>query len=341
MKNISSWDFVKDLKFGWNLGNTLDGMSNEKSASPMEHETAWRNPVTKAGVAKLLKDTGFGILRVPTTWTKHMGEAPGFVIESAWMDRVKEVVDYGISNGLYVILNLHHENWHFPSYVNYDDAKMRLVKVWEQIAEKFKNYDEHLIFEAMNEPRMNRTEFEWTGGTHESREVINKLNAAFIETVRISGGNNAFRQLMIPTYAASPDETALKDMTVPEDKNIIISVHAYTPYLFALSEEGVKLWSADNPNDTKDIDSLFDRLNRYFLSKNIPVIMGETGAMNKDNIESRVAWTKYYAQKAKSYGVPCVWWDNGLFEGKGELFGLMDRNNFTWKFPDIVEAFLN
>lgn len=340
MKNINSWDFVKDLKFGWNLGNTLDGMSSENSASPTEHETAWGNPVTTNGVAKLLKDTGFGIFRIPTTWTKHIGEAPGFEINPAWMDRVKEVVDYGISNGLYVILNLHHENWHFPSYENYDNAKARIVKVWGQIAEKFKGYDEHLIFEAMNEPRMNGTKFEWTGGTTEARDVINKLNFVFIETVRNSGGNNAYRQLMIPAYAASSDENVLKELVIPEDKNIIVSVHAYTPYLFALSEEDVKIWSSDNHNDTKDIDSLFDRLERYFLSKNIPVIMGEMGARNRDNIESRVAWTKYYALKARTCGVPCVWWDNGLFEGKGELFGLMDRKNLTWKFPAIVEAFI-
>lgn len=342
MKNISAWEFVKNLTFGWNLGNTLDGGSRNAFDSPKAHETAWGNPVTTDGVAKLLKDTGFGIFRVPVTWSSHIGNPPNFIITPEWIDRVREVVDYGISNGLYVILNLHHENWHFPSYENYDAAEARLTKIWGQIAAKFKEYDEHLIFEAMNEPRMNRTKYEWTGGTPEARNVINKLNAAFIQTVRSAGGNNIHRQLMIPTYAASSDETVMRDLVVGEyDKNIIVSVHAYTPYLFALSEEDVKEWSPDNPKDTKDIDSLFGRIDDIFLSKQIPVIMGEMGARNKDNIDARVRWAKYYASKAREYGVPCIWWDNGAFTGNGELFGLMDRRNLKWAFPEIVEAFLN
>ena len=339
-ENINSWDFVRNLKFGWNLGNTLDAVSQSKPASPTEQETAWRNPVTTESMAKLLKDTGFGIIRVPVTWFAHVGESPDFSIEPAWMGRVNEVVDYGISNGLYVILNLHHENWHFPSYANYSNAEMRLTKIWEQIAERFKDYDERLIFEAMNEPRMNKTEFEWTGGTPESRDVVNKLGSAFVAVIRNSGGNNPHRHLMLPTYAASVEEIAMKDLVLPDDKNIIVSVHAYTPYQFALSEESITLWSADNPSDTKGIDDVLGRIDKYFLSKNIPVIIGEMGARNKDNTESRAAWTKYYAQKARNCGVPCIWWDNGLFEGNGELFGLMDRINLVWQFPEIVESFL-
>jgi endoglucanase len=148
--------------------------------------------------------------------------------------------------------------------------------------------------------------------------------------------------LMLPGYAASADDAVLKSFELPDDRNLIVSVHAYTPYTFALSDSpSANVWSADNPNFTRDIDSLFARLDSYFISKGIPVIMGECGARNKNgNTEARAAWARYYTDKGREIGVPCVWWDNGAFTGSGECFGLMDRRNLNWKYPEIVDAFL-
>lgn len=337
MRDITALELVSEIKIGWNLGNTLDanGSNNLKS------ETSWGNPSTSKEMINLVKEAGFNVIRIPTTWENHLGVAPDYTIDPAWMNRVKEVVNYAIDNEMYVILNLHHEEWHFPSNENYDKAKEMLTKIWAQIADYFDYYDEYLIFEGMNEPRMKGTSYEWTGGTPESREVVSKLNLDFIETIRKSGGNNNKRHLMIPTYAASSDPKTWKDLVIPEDDKIIVSLHAYTPYNFALNGQGTDQWSIELPNDTREIDSLMMNIDREFTSKEIPVILGEFGARNKDNLESRVNWAKYYVMKAKEIGVPCIWWDNGAFEGTGENFGLMNRRDLVWKYPEIVKALMD
>jgi len=334
--------FVKQLKNGWNLGNTLDAVPQD-NATPTQQETAWGNPVTTKEMIDLVKNTGFGILRIPTTWGKQLND--DYSIKPAWINRVQEIVDYGINNKLTVILNLHHEHWHFPDDKNYEQASKILKKVWLQIAEHFANYDNSLIFEAMNEPRMVDTDLEWKGGNEESRRVVMQLNQDFVDTIRATGGNNSTRKLMIPTYAASADEKVLSDFVMPKGDNLIASVHAYTPYEFALSNEEehkkITVWTSEHE---KVVDDLFGRIDKTFLSKNIPVIMGECGARNKNNNHvDRVKWAKYYTTVAKKYNVPCVWWDNGIFEGsdKTEIFGIMDRKSAKWAYPDVVDAFLN
>jgi len=337
IRDIPSIELVKEFRIGWNLGNTLDATGGML----LNTEMSWGNPKTKKEVFDAVKEAGFDIVRIPVTWGKHMGPEPDYKIDDMWLDRVQEVVDYAFNNGLYVILNMHHEEWHFPSYDNFDKANAILTSLWSQIAERFKNYDEHLIFEGMNEPRMKGTPYEWTGGTQEARDVINQLNKSFVETVRATGGNNLYRHLMIPTYAASSDPKTWKDFIIPDDDKIIVSIHAYTPYNFTLNKAGTSEWSEDNKTDTFDIDNLMDNIYNWFISKGYPVIIGEFGAMDKNNLEDRVNWARYYVQKASEKGIPCLWWDNGAFTGNGELFGLLDRRNFTWKYPEIVEVLVS
>ena len=179
----------------------------------------------------------FNVLRVPTTWDWSTGEAPEYKISDEWFARVKEIVDYGMENDMYVILNIHHETWHYPTEDNYEAASDRLKKVWTQIGNYFKDYDEHLIFEGLNEPRVIGTSEEWNGGSDATREVVNKLDADFVSTIRSLDGNNKLRHLMIPGYAASSSEVALKGLKIPEnDDKLIVSVHAYIPYNFALAD---------------------------------------------------------------------------------------------------------
>lgn len=337
IRDIPSTQLVKEIKIGWNLGNTMDATGG----NGVNSESSWGNPVTTKEMIDTVKEAGFNTVRIPTTWEKHLGPAPDYTIDAAWLDRVQEIVDYVMDNDMFAIINMHHEEWYFPSYDNADAAKDILTKVWKQIADRFENYDEHLIFEGLNEPRMKGTNFEWNGGNEEGRDVINQFNAAFIETIRNAGGNNPLRHLMIPPYAASSDTKTWSEFIVPEDDKLIVSIHAYAPYNFALNGAGTATWSIDNASDTRDIDNLMNNIYNNFVSKGIPVIIGEFGGRNKDNLESRVAWAQYYIKKAAEKGIPCIWWDNGSVIGSGENFGLLNRKFLKWEFPDIVTALMN
>lgn len=281
-------------------------------------------------------DAGFNVIRVPVSWTNHIGPEPEYRITDSWMERVKEVVDYAYDKGAYVILNIHHEDWNYPYYDNLDRASAEMAAVWGQIAEVFRDYDEHLIFEGQNEPRKIGTPLEWNGGDAEGWEVVNKTNKVFIDTVRASDGSNPYRMLMIPGYAANCS-VGIQHIEVPENDNrVIISVHAYEPYDFALNKDGRSEWN----HDTEEIDRLMRDLQTLFLDKGTPVIIGEFGAMNKDNESARAEWAEYYVSAAKKAGVCCIWWDNGLFEGDGERFGLFDRHTYECRYPQLLDALM-
>ena len=344
IKDISSVELVKDMKIGWSLGNTLDaGNESNRGQNPGSIEKSWGNPNTTKEMIDEIKKAGFNVLRVPTTWDWSTGDAPDYKISEEWLARVKEVVDYGMANDMYVILNIHHETWHDPLEENYEAASDRLKKVWTQIGNYFEKYDEHLIFEGLNEPRVRNSDEEWNGGSPATREVVNKLDADFVSTIRSLGGNNKLRHLMIPGYAASSSEVALKDLKIPEnDDKLIVSVHAYTPYNFALAEgKPGALWVACKEGFTTDIDALANTLKTLFIDKGQAVIIGEFGARSKDNEKYRAEWAKYYVTKMNTIGVPCVWWDNGAFTGSGELFGLLDRRTLEWKYPLVKEALIS
>lgn len=344
IKDISSVELVKDMKIGWSLGNTLDaGNESNRGQNPGSIEKSWGNPNTTKEMIDEIKKAGFNVLRVPTTWDWSTGDAPDYKISEEWLARVKEVVDYGMANDMYVILNIHHETWHDPLEENYEAASDRLKKVWTQIGNYFEKYDEHLIFEGLNEPRVRNSDEEWNGGSPATREVVNKLDADFVSTIRSLGGNNKLRHLMIPGYAASSSEVALKDLKIPEnDDKLIVSVHAYTPYNFALAEgKPGALWVACKEGFTADIDALANTLKTLFIDKGQAVIIGEFGARSKDNEKYRAEWAKYYVTKMNTIGVPCVWWDNGAFTGSGELFGLLDRRTLEWKYPLVKEALIS
>lgn len=342
MRDITAWELVKEMKTGWNLGNTFDATGG----NGLSAETSWGQPTTTKLMVDAVKAAGFDVFRLPVSWGNHMDG--DYKVDQEWMDRVREVVDYAIDDGMFVILNTHHEDWYFPTEENKEDDIKQLTALWSQIAEEFKGYDEHLIFEGLNEPRMRDTPQEWTGGTQTSREIVNEYEKAFYDTVRASGGNNDKRALMISGYAASSDPKVLQDIKLPDenDKHLIISVHAYLPYSFALDTKGTDKFDASS--DGGVIDSLFDNLDNLFLSKEIPVIIGEYGSMNKNfNVEDRVECVKYYLSAAKEKGVPCVWWDNNAFVGNGENFGLLSRNNvisdnFTgvWDPQEMIDAIM-
>jgi len=331
--DISPMDLVADMKIGWNLGNTLDATGGIGIAS----ERAWGNPKTTQEMIDKILDAGFNVIRLPITWDGHFGAAPEYKIHDIWLQRVKEVVDYAYNKGAYVIINTHHEEWYMPTEENKVANGEQIVALWTQIAEYFKDYDEHVIFEGLNEPRLRGTSKEWSGDSKAS-EVINYWEQLFVDAVRATGGNNTLRHLMITGYAASSSRDNLAKIKLPEDDKLIVSVHAYTPYNFALNTKGTSTW--DVAKDARDIDSLMKTINDLFISKGIPAIIGEFGAMNKENEAERVEWATYYLTKAKEIGVPCVWWDNGAFSGNGENFGLLDRRKLEYPYPELLDAMM-
>lgn len=330
IRDITSMELVSDMKIGWSLGNTLDATGGVS----LDSERSWGNPKTTQEMIDAILDQGFNVIRIPVTWQNHMGEGPDYTIHEVWMDRVQEVVDYAYNRGAYVILNIHHEEWHFPSEENKDAASEQLTAVWTQIATRFRDYDEHLIFEGLNEPRKIGTAVEWNSGDEEGREIVNYFDQVFVDAVRATGGNNTYRHLMVPGYAAASDDTALRSIVLPDDDKLIVSVHAYIPYDFALNVSGTDVWG----EDTYAIDHLAEVLDEVFISQGVPVIIGEFGALNKDNEEERSAWAAYYVTHMKEYGIPCLWWDNGAFTSSGENLGLLDRRELTFPFPDLLKA---
>ncbi|MCL1845900.1 MAG: glycoside hydrolase family 5 protein [Defluviitaleaceae bacterium] len=344
---MTAWEYVGNLGTGWNLGNTLDAIPRADK-SPAGQETAWRNPITTPEMIKTVKDAGFDFLRVPVSWCRQIGAAPNYTINEAFFSRVKEVVNYGIFLNIRVILNLHHEDWHFPSDEVYPGAKAQMTAVWTQIAEYFGNYDHRLMFETMNEPRKVRTPVEWGGGDEEGRRVVMQLNQDAVDAIRATAAKfpqNAARKILVPTYAASSYDLAMEDFAIPKDdnnsENIIVSIHSYTPFDFALGEDMTKnRWSSELEGE---VDELFARIDKHFLSKKIPVIMGECGARKKhDNEDDRAEWAAYYSKIARKYGVPCALWDNGYMDGpdNAEVFGLLNRQKNEWGFAKIAKAFL-
>ncbi len=331
-------EFVSNIRLGISIGDTLDARNHSlPTNAPWEQfETAWGKPVIQEGLIDSIINSGMNLIRFPISWSDHLGPAPEFRIEPSWLNRVKEVVDYAYKKGAYIILNLHHEDWNFPYYENESAACIKMKAVWSQLAEQFQDYDTHLIFEAQNEPRKIGTPVEWTGGDQEGWDVVNATNRVFVETIRNAKGYNKERFLMLPGYGANCT-VGIRHIDLPKgDDRIIISVHAYEPYDFALNMQGRDSWN----QDTKAIDELMQSLKELYTDKGVPVIIGEFGAMNKGNEEDRRAWAEYYTKAATKVKVKCVWWDNGFFEGNGERFGLFNRYDFSCVYPDILDALL-
>lgn len=320
---------VKEMKLGWNLGNTLDGNPTE---------TSWGNPVTTQAMIDAVKAAGFNTVRIPVTWQSHQGAAPNYTVETAWMDRVEVVANYVLSRGMYAIVNTHHDEWvSVMPTANQTTVTERLTKLWTQIANRFKNYDDHLIFETLNEPRTTDST-QWTGGTQAARTILNSYNLAAVNAIRATGGNNALRHIMIPTHAANPSTDCINALVVPNnDARIIISLHTYYPYELSMGA-GVTTWgtSADRTNMLTELD----RIANLLPKKGRAVVIGEFGTVNQNNTAARVAHARAYAEAVTSRGMCPVWWDNGANAAGKDGFGILNRKEspVSWYFPEIATA---
>lgn len=355
MPDTEALRFVKDMKIGWNLGNTFDAIDGNMS-DELDYESYWCGVVTTKDMIDDIKAAGFNSVRIPVSWHNHVDEE--YKISEPWLDRVQEVVNYAYDNGMYVILNIHHdnnENFLYPDSAHLEQSIDYVTTVWKQLCERFGEYDQHLVFEAMNEPRLVGSQYEWwlNSSAEECKDAvdcINKINQAFVDTVRASGGNNLNRYLMVPGYCASPDGALNSGFALPTDAEgvedkLIVSAHAYTPYNFALQAPGeggsTAEFDSDSKSSTTDIDTFMDRLYTKFISNGIPVIIGEFGSRDKgQNMQARIDHAAYYVAAARARGMSCFWWDNNAFTGDGENFGIYYRRGGQFLYPDIVTGLM-
>ena len=335
---MKPFEITQNMKIGWNLGNTLDAtasnINGELASAGLETETCWGNPKTTQELIDAVKAKGFNTVRVPTTWFQHLDE--NNKIDPAWMARVKEVVDYCIKDDMYVILNVHHENWVNRADLGtaYDEMHTKLMAIWQQIGTEFANYDQHLIFECMNEPRAKGTTHEWWGPLDSEVDTINKLNADFVELIRsIDSPYKDTRLLMIPDYCASADKSIYSKLVVPDDDYVAVSIHAYSPYNFTMNNGEGGYHETFTGSFQTELEGILQSLRDTFIEKDIPVIIGEFGSSNFDNLDARIAWADTYLTNAKKYGIPCVLWDNNTISNPkdpGECHGYLNRANLSW-----------
>ena len=345
--------FLKNMGVGWNLGNTFEAVKDQWTATRDEMflETYWQKDTITEPLFDLLKDAGFSTVRIPVSWHDHI-DADG-VISERWLSRVQQVIDWAISKGLYVILNAHHDvmtGVYYPSSEYYETSAAFTRSIWSQLAERFADYDEHLIFEPINEARQRDTDHEWSFDARnpdclDAADCINRLNQLFVDTVRMSGGYNETRYLMIPGYATAPGPVLNDTFILPEDdadNRLIVTVHTYIPYDFAQNTRStLRDFEVRDMGITQQIAQTMASLYKKYIVNGIPVVVGEFGALNKNgNTQARVNYTAYATVAAAARNIPVIWWDNNAVNGNGENFGIIDRKNITFYFPEIVETMI-
>ncbi|MBD5343720.1 MAG: glycoside hydrolase family 5 protein [Bacteroides sp.] len=367
----SAAEAVANMKLGWNLGNTLDSNSGDlenmwiemwTDRRPVDYETAWGQPVTRPELFKLFKDAGFNAVRVPVTWYPHMeakfdtelkwnpdADPIGTQIQSDWMKRVREVVDYVIAQDMYCIINIHHDtgaattHWLVAGEDEYAAQHERFEAVWTQIAEEFKDYGEHLLFEGYNEMLdpydswcfasfATQSKYNSTVATS-AYNAINSYAQSFVDAVRATGGNNATRNLIVSTYGACSGEGTwnshlqdpLKQMKLPADDkegHIIFEIHSYTGLSSGLSSA------------KSSVNKMMTAVKTNLASKGAPVIFGEWGTDNGEDYDNRrdnmAAFLRHFVEQAKANDFGTFYW-MGLSDGA-------HRSVPEFNQPELVEA---
>ena len=324
--------FAQSLGRGWNLGNNLDACemhSTEKAG--LETETMWGNPKAAKELIAFVKECGFDSVRIPVTWAQHLGDAPDYIIDEEWLDRVNEIVDWVLELDMKAIINVHHDDtfWLITDTDHKENAETILTKIWSQVSERFASYDENLAFEVMNEPRVVGAENEWSGN-EEMREVVNELNFAALETIRNSSGNNKERFVLIPTYACSGYEDNVAALRLPEDNRVVVSVHFYfgTAHKAELADAENK-W---NLSEKYELYKKFKNIHKSFVAKGYGVCLSEYGWTDRTNMENLAYNAGVYTDMAEKFGFSCIVWDDGY------MFTIIDRNNLTVLYPEYIQA---
>lgn len=367
---------VANMRVGWNLGNTLDSHSASTdnmwiehwgNGTPAAYETAWGQVPATRELIHMFKEAGFNAIRVPVTWYPHYGTLSrdglvwnksqwyGYDVDRVWMNRVKEVVNYVIDEGMYCILNVHHDtgtantSWVCANMASHNQYQERFKMLWTTLANEFKNYDQHLLFEGYNE--MIDKYGSWcyasmsAPGNYNYNDAMDAYNAVnafaqdFVTTVRATGGNNAQRNLIVNTYAACSGAgnwnehltEPLTYMKKPNDSaqnHLIFQIHSY--------------WDTDNWQwyMQTEIDDMFNKLKQNFIDRyDAPVIVGEWGSsiedldyQNQSQRQKLLDFAKYFMTKAKSGGFTCFYWMG--------LSNSQDRTNCVWSEPQLKDVII-
>lgn len=329
-------EIMKAINGGWNLGNSFDCFTAHLPGG----ETGWGNPVTTRAMIDAVAEKGFNIIRIPVTWFERVDDENNYTIDPAYLMRVKEVVDWAIADGMFVIINAHHENsWTFNRSVDFETRLEKYGRIWEQIAEYFRDYPDLLLFEAMNEPREEWGENEWGGATPEIRGMINQYQKRFVEIVRSSGGNNRDRCILITTAGAAITEEAIGGLEIPEDHNLMVSLHFYLPFEFVNYNEGDRSVDYWDGSMNYVLEESCARINRMLVQKEIPVLITEFGADNKNGNEAEVMkWADHFMSEAAGYGMKCIWWDNNCVDVPGDRYALLKRETLEWVRPALADV---
>lgn len=321
----SSTEIVRSIVAGWNLGNTLESHDSNHSwpstITPTYAETKWWNPPTTQEMFDRVAQTGFSAVRIPVTWDMFTAkdDSGRYIIDSAYLKRVQEVVSYALKNDLFVIVNMHHDDKRWIDLTKSDKEWAEIVdkyrQLWTIIADSFKDCGEKLILEAGNEMVAGN---DWWGKEQSYFDRQNELYKIFYQTVRASGGKNALRYLAFPTYGAQWYPYQYQKLWIPEnDSRLICDIHWYSA-----------------KTDAREYLDAFQKMSDYFKSKGVAVIMGECG-LQKSNVFLASDWAPAFVGSARKFGVPCFLWDDG------GNFQILDRKKAVWKNESYVRSVLD
>ncbi|ALV31540.1 cellulase family glycosylhydrolase [Streptomyces sp. CdTB01] len=315
---------VAAMQPSWNLGNTLDAIPDE---------TSWGNPPATKALFDTIRAQGFRSVRLPVTWSGHQSATAPYTIDAAWLSRVRQVVDWALSDGLYVVINVHHDSWQWISSMptDHDNVLARFKATWTQVAAEFRDSPRTLLFESVNEPQ-----FDNTTDTQGS-QYLDELNTTFHTVVRRSGGNNATRLLVLPSLGSTPSQERMdplvKEIGSLNDPNLVATVHYYGWYPFSVNIAGGTRFDATSQ---KDMTDTFTAIGNTLIARGIPVYMGEYGLLSYPDfnhpprVEQGEA-LKYFEMlgyEARTTGVTTALWD---------AFNFLNRTTLRWRDPDLID----
>jgi endoglucanase len=340
MGTMTSVELAAQMGTGWNLGNTLEAIGGE---------TAWGNPMATHQLIDGVKAAGFNTIRIPVSWSRF-SNAANFTIDTAWMARVEEVVNYALDNDMYVIMNEHWDGgWMQPTAAQKEYVNNRLGIMWTQIATHFRDYDYHLIFAGSNEVMVDGN---YGTPTAEYYGAQNSFNQTFINAVRTTGGRNAYRYLAVQGFNTNINHT-VAFFDTPEDvteNRLLVEVHFYDPFNFTLNGDStITQWGniATNAALTETwaneayVDAQFQSMKTNFIDEGFGVILGEYGAISRNDVPGQEAfqlyWAEYVSNSARTHGLVPVWWDAGLPLANHSM-GVFDRSTGAVANADLLGA---
>ncbi len=345
MREITTAELVREMGLGINLGNTFescgDWIAQYGDGSVKSYETAWGSPMITQKIIQGYADAGYGVLRVPVAWSNLADE--NYNLSPAYLEAVQEVVDWALESGMYVIINIHHDNFWMADFPNDPEGCMaRYEKIWQQIADYFKDYNDYLMFESLNEEASWGDVWNEWNGTEENKKIVfglcNSINQKFVDIVRSSGGNNPKRHLLIAGYGTSITLSCDELYKMPDDpeNRMALSIHYYTPSTFAILTEDADwgkckyTWGTESEIAfaEKEISMLDDK----FTNKGIPVIMGEYGCplVNKD-MDSVYKYLTIIPKIAYDHQICPILWDT-----TGNVY---NRDTCEVNYPELLDAY--